>query len=90
MAPYLFWEFIILITGVWLMAVLFFVYGWLLLKNQRKMFQDILNTKASLPSKSSEDPPSVHLEISKDEPIGKYKDLAPDESVDVSFVDQQK
>ena len=90
MTPYLFWEFIILIVGVWLMAILFFVYGWLLLKNQQKMFARLLKLTASTPAPSEQGEASTHLEISKDEPISKYKDMTPDESVDVSFVDKQE
>ena len=54
MAAYLFWEFIILIVGVWLMATLFFVYGWLLLKRQKQM---VLNSLCScLPPSFMETP----------------------------------
>ena len=42
MAPYLFWELMILAVGVWLMAVLFFVYGFLLLRHQKQMIQTVL------------------------------------------------
>ena len=89
MAPYLFWELMILVIGVWLMAVLFFVYGWLLLKRQQKMIQTLLATQTPSPAVSTNDAPLVHLEISRDEPIGKYKDLPPD-SADVSFVDKNE
>ena len=87
MAPYLFWELIILIIGVWLIAVLFFVYGWLLLKRQQKMIHDFLQTQ--IPLKPQEETPPIRLEISKDEPISKYKDMTPDEA-DISFVDQKE
>ncbi|MBQ3695854.1 MAG: hypothetical protein II938_02655 [Alphaproteobacteria bacterium] len=88
MAPYLFWELIILIVGVWLMAVLFFVYGWLLLKRQKQMMAQFLPPQT--PSAESKEPEApVHLEISKDEPLSKYKDLTPEEA-DVSFVDKDE
>ena len=88
MAPYLFWELIILIVGVWLIAVLFFVYGWLLLKRQRKMIQDFFKMQSASVVEQEESAP-VKLEISKDEPISKYKDLTPEEA-DVSFVDKDE
>lgn len=40
MTPYLFWELMILITGVWLIAILFFIYGWVLIKKQKQMLHD--------------------------------------------------
>ena len=88
MAPYLFWEFIILIVGVWLMAILFIGFGWVLLKRQQKMIRDFMalqNSSAPL----AQEPKPVQLEISKDEPIAKYKDLTPEEA-DVSFVDKDE
>ncbi len=92
MAPYLFWELIILIVGVWMMAALFVVYGWLLLRRQKQMMKELLD--AVLPkenqNESDASTPVIHLEISKDEPIGKYKDVAPEDVEDVSFVDQEK
>jgi len=88
MAPYLFWEFVILIIGVWLMAVLFFVYGWLLLKRQKQMILMLLGEKVS-EKKTQTEPEPVHLEISKNEPIAKYKDMSPDEAT-VSFVEEDK
>jgi len=87
MAPYLFWELVILIIGVWSMAVMFFVYGWLLLKRQKTMMHDLIQNQ--MPSKSQEETSPIRLEISKDEPISKYKDMTPDEA-DVSFVDQKE
>ncbi len=93
MAPYLFWELIILIIGVWMMAVLFFVYGWLLLRRQKQMMLELMHTKVEETTKEtleSTPPPTVHLEISKDEPLSKYKDIAPETIEDVSFVDQEK
>ena len=93
MAPYLFWELIILIVGVWMMAVLFFAYGWLLLKRQKQMMQELLNSapqEQPLPSSEDSPAPTIHLEIAKDEPIGKYKDISPEDVEDVSFVDQKK
>jgi len=93
MAPYLFWELIILIVGVWMMAALFVVYGWLLLRRQKQMMKELLSIA---PQKENQDEvntasaPAIHLEISKDEPIGKYKDVAPEDVEDVSFVDQEK
>lgn len=93
MAPYLFWEFIILIIGVWVMAVLFFVYGWLLLKRQKQLVKELLsnaNVKLTDDLAKTEVAPAVHLEISKDEPIGKYKDVAPEDVEDVSFVDKNE
>ena len=93
MAPYLFWELIILIVGVWMMAAVFVVYGWLLLRRQKQMMKELL---AQPPEKEKQEEPEVtpapalHLEISKDEPIGKYKDIAPEDVEDVSFVDQEK
>ena len=88
MAPYLFWEFIILISGVWLMAVLFIVFGWILLKRQQKMIRDFMALQGNEASPAAESKP-VQLEISKDEPIAKYKDLTPEEA-DVSFVDKNE
>ena len=42
------------------------------------------------PSAESKEPEApVHLEISKDEPLSKYKDLTPEEA-DVSFVDKDE
>ena len=93
MAPYLFWELIILIIGVWMMAVLFFVYGWLLLRRQKQMMLELMHTKGKETTKETPEPtttPTVHLEISKDEPLSKYKDIAPETIEDVSFVDQEK
>ncbi len=91
MAPYLFWELIILIVGVWMMAVLFFVYGWLLLRRQKQLIKDLLPLiPAKINPDQSESAPTIHLEISKDEPIGKYKDVSPENVEDVSFVDQEK
>lgn len=92
MAPYLFWELIILIVGVWMMTALFIVYGWLLLRRQKQMMKELLGLA---PQKTNQDEsdasaPAIHLEISKDEPIGKYKDVAPEDVEDVSFVDQEK
>ena len=87
MAPYLFWELVILIVGVWTIAVLFFVYGWLLLKRQQKMIRDFIGMQFSREEKLKEAP--VHLEISKNEPISKYKDLTPEEA-EVSFVDKNE
>ena len=86
MAPYLFWELIVLIVGVWLIAALFVVYGWLLLRRQRKMIQDFIALQGAAPTPQEEVPP-LRLEISKEEPISKYKDLTPEEA-DVSFVDK--
>ena len=93
MAPYLFWELIILIIGVWMMAVLFFVYGWLLLRRQKQMMLELIHSnmeKTIKQTPESTPPPTVHLEISKDEPLSKYKDIAPETIEDVSFVDQEK
>ena len=87
MAAYLFWELLILIAGVWFIAVLFFVYGWLLLKRQRRMITDFLAmTQATAPT---EPKPAPHVEISRNEPLSKYKDISENE-VDVSFVDENK
>ena len=86
MAAYLFWEFVILIVGVWLMATLFFVYGWLLLKRQNKMIEEFLALKEVVkdqPSERTNEP--IQLEISRNEPIAKYKDVSPDE-VNISFM----
>jgi len=96
MAPYLFWELVILIVGVWLIAVLCFAYGWLLLKRQQRMIQDLfvkLNLPSSLPQKQEKSVPKkepVNLVISKNEPMSKYKDMEPDESVTVSFSDEEQ
>ena len=89
MASYLFWEFIILIASIWLMIILFAFYGWLLLKYQKRMMSDFLKIveKREPDSEEKEEAPSVHLEISKDEPLSKYQNLNPDDQVDVSFVD---
>ena len=91
MAPYLFWELIILIVGVWFMAALFVFYGWLLLKRQQKMIQTLLaRTNPQHPTEPpAEELPKkpVELVISKNEPMLKYKDMEPDESVNVSLVD---
>lgn len=88
MTPYLFWEFVILIVGVWLMASLFFVYGWLLLKRQKQMMIQLFSLKCS-EEKPVAKPEPVQLEISKNEPLSKYKDVSPDE-VNISFVDEDK
>lgn len=99
MAPYLFWELIILISGVWVMVVLFFVYGWLLLQRQKRMIQAFLqqtthNFPNALPTEQTVPiAPSDKVQemtISKDEPISKYKDLNPDENINVSFVDTKE
>ena len=100
MAPYLFWEFIILIVGVWAIAVLFFVYGWLLLKKQRTLVQRIealyqpVSTPSEKPQNAADDlpekPSQQNIVISKDEPISKYKNLNPSEDVTVSFVDKNE
>ena len=95
MTAYLFWEFVILIAGVWLMATLFFVYGWLLLKRQKKMMMQFLSLRESEKIENKpklEDEPKVEpvqLEVSRNEPISKYRDLPPD-AVDVSFVEDNK
>lgn len=47
MTPYLFWELMILITGVWLIAILFFIYGWVLIKKQKQMLHDFYQFLAS-------------------------------------------
>lgn len=88
MTPYLFWELIILIVGVWAIAILFFVYGWILLKRQRKMILDLMKMQ-NIASDQKEESKPVHLEISKDEPISKYENLKPEEA-DVSFVDKNE
>ncbi len=97
MAAYLFWELLILIIGVWLMATLFFIYGWLLLKRQKKMMTDfwaILETTKTLPPKEltqeEPEPEPIHLEISKNEPIGKYQNLSSERPVDISFVEEKE
>lgn len=93
MAPYLFWELMMLVVGVWLMVIVFVIYGWLLLKRQKKMFAQILGT-TKVPEKvveeEAEKAPQVRLEISKDEPIAKYENFVPEEGVDVSFVDKNE
>ncbi len=98
MAPYLFWELMIIAIGVWLMAILFFVYGFFLLKKQRKMFdffQEKLQGNFPAESKVEESVPETqdeiqNISISKDEPISKYKDMPMSESVNVSFVDKEE
>ena len=92
MAPYLFWELLSLVVGVWLMVVVFVVYGWLLLKRQKQMFVQMMQgsvPSASKTSQSEEEQP-VRLEISRDEPIAKYANFVPGENVDVSFVDKKE
>ena len=92
MTPYLFWELMSLVIGVWLMVIVFVVYGWLMLKRQKHMFEQILGTSGVSKSTETEcqDTPPVRLEISKDEPIAKYENFVPNENVDVSFVDKDK
>ena len=90
MAPYLFWEFIILIIGVWLMVALFVVYGWLLLKRQKQMMQAFFKPTFMSSHGEEETASTVHLEISKDEPIAKYKNLTEEDQLDVSFVDKNE
>ena len=88
----LFWELMILVVGVWLMVVAFVVYGWLLLRRQRKMFVQILQM-VSVSEPNTPDLPEVkkvRLEISKDEPMAKYANFVPEEGVDVSFVDKSE
>lgn len=91
MAPYLFWELMSLVVGVWLMVVVFVVYGWLLLKRQKQMFMQMMQGEASeaKPAEPNEEQP-VRLEISRDEPIAKYANFVPGENVDVSFVDKKE
>ena len=98
MAPYLFWEFIILIAGVWLMTILFFVYGWILLRRQKQMIDRLFSSpkqpqldQPERPQPDTEQPnlPPRHLEISKDEPLSKYQDVSPEE-MEVSFVDKSE
>lgn len=92
MAPYLFWELMMLVVGVWLMVIVFVIYGWLLLKRQKKMFAQILGT-VKIPEKTEtelEKSAPVRFEISKDEPIAKYENFVPEEGVDVSFVDKNE
>lgn len=96
MAAYLFWEFVILIAGVWMMAALFFIYGWILLKRQKQIMAQIFpslkqtKSKAENPEAAPQPNPTPrHLEISRDEPMSKYQDVSPDE-VDVSFVDKSE
>ena len=94
MTAYLFWEFVILIAGVWLMATLFFIYGWLLLKRQKKMMLELLSLRDTQEEEKGESQPDqkaepIQLEISKNEPIEKYKDVSPDE-VNISFVEEEK
>ena len=74
MTAYLFWEFVILIAGVWLMATLFFIYGWLLLKRQKKMMLELLSLRDTQEEEKGESQPEqkaepIQLEISKNEPI---------------------
>jgi len=92
MTPYLFWELMILVVGVWVMVVAFVVYGWLLLKRQKKMFVQLLQKVAGGETNSAVPPESkrVRLEISKDEPMAKYENFVPEEGVDVSFVDKNE
>ena len=92
MAPYLFWEFMILTVGVWAMVVVFVVYGWLLLKRQKQMFIQIVGEKngASSESDSAASTQPVRLEIPKSEPISKYENFVPGEGVDVAFVDKDE
>lgn len=65
MTPYLFWELMILITGVWLIAILFFIYGWVLIKKQKQMLHDFYQFLATQ-SPLQETPPFQHNE--QDEP----------------------
>lgn len=91
MTPYLFWEFMILVVGVWTMVVAFVVYGWLLLKRQKQMFMQMTaeqSGKTLAESDAASQP--VRLEIPKSEPISKYENFVPGEGVDVSFVDKSK
>lgn len=103
MKPYLFGELLILIIGVWLMVVAFLVYGWLLLKRQKRMVNLVLERlpeqktapmSPELPQepeqKKVETAEPVHLEISRDEPIAKYENFVPGENVDISFVDKKE
>ena len=95
MTPYLFWEFMILVVGVWLMVIVFVVYGWLLLKRQKQMLEQLLGQFSSeqlSALKMSTEPQMapVHMEISKEEPISKYENFVPAEGVDVSLVDKDK
>lgn len=105
MTPYLFWELIILITGVWLIAILFFIYGWVLIKKQKQMLHDFyqfLATQSPLqetpPFQHNEqeeqeetpEPEPIHIEISKEEPISKYENMNPQNPVDISFIDEEK
>lgn len=62
MKPYLFGELLALVIGVWLMVVAFVVYGWLLLKRQKQMFNQIVDqllkgqgTPATLPEAKPEE-----------------------------------
>ncbi len=92
MAPYLFWELMSLVVGVWLLVVVFVVYGWLLLKRQKQMFLQILQGPMADQAKSfvaGEEKP-IRVEISRDEPIAKYANFVPGENVDVSFVDKKE
>ena len=56
------------------------------------MMKELLNATSPKVNQTESDAsaPAIHLEISKDEPIGKYKDVAPEDVEDVSFVDQEK
>ena len=52
-----------------------------------------LNLPSSLPQKQEKSVPQkepVNLVISKNEPMSKYKDMEPDESVTVSFSDEEQ
>ena len=104
MAPYLFWELMILTIGIWVMSIVFVIYGFLLLRQQKRLFDKYLNSPKSaqqdeLPFRPVGEPedatastpePEQNITISKDEPISKYKDLLTSDSVNVSFVDKDE
>lgn len=91
MAPYLFWELLILIVGVGLIAIMFFVYGWILLNRQKKMIQSVLELLGPrIPETRANEEPPKQIKISKNEPIGKFKDMPVDDNVEISFVDEDK
>ena len=102
MKPYLFGELLALVVGVWLMVVAFVVYGWLLLKRQRRMIDLVMQQlpqaqmgpareqSAQITPIKPETTEPVHLEISRDEPLSKYENFVPGENVDISFVDKKE
>lgn len=100
MKPYLFWELMTLVAGIWVLVVVFVIYGWLLLKRQKQMMNQLLHPSPEVKETKIPDEPKeeqktdevkpTRLEIARDEPMAKYENFVPEEGVDIAFVDKKE